>query len=119
MRHGNHTLTVYLNDSVANANPAALGDAAPHQTADLRRRGHFQPGCHSPSEAAVPTRNHTHYAVLHAETQLELKIRPLDEDSGDGRAAHNAEFDRHLVLQTLEHKKNQTNTKTPKTRKIQ
>lgn len=40
----------------------------------------------------------THYAVLHAETKLELEIRPLDEDSGDGRAAHNAEFHLHLIL---------------------
>lgn len=41
MRHGNDTLTVYLDDSVADANAAALGDAAPHQAADLRRERCF------------------------------------------------------------------------------
>lgn len=45
----------------------------------------------------------THNAVLHAEAQLELEIGPLDEDSGDRRAAHDAQFYLHLVLQTLEH----------------
>lgn len=38
MRHGNDTLTVDLNDPVADANAAALGYAAPHQAADLRRK---------------------------------------------------------------------------------
>lgn len=36
MRHGNDTLAVYLNDPVPNTDAAALGDAASHQTADLR-----------------------------------------------------------------------------------
>lgn len=48
----------------------------------------------------------THDAVLHAEAELELEIGPLDEDGGDGGAAHNAEFDLHLILQTLEDKQN-------------
>lgn len=50
---------------------------------------------------------HTHNAVLHAETELELEIGSLDEDCGDGRAAHDAEFDLHLILQTLDHKQQQ------------
>lgn len=41
MRHGNDALAVYLNDSVPDANTAALGYAAPHQTADLRRKRRF------------------------------------------------------------------------------
>lgn len=56
MRHGNDTLPVDLNDSVPDANTAALGYAAPHQAADLRRKrqGERQPcGC---SQAAVLSR---------------------------------------------------------------
>lgn len=58
---------------------------------------------------------HTHDAVLHAEAQLELEVRPLDEDGGDGGAAHDAQFDLHLSLQPLEHKKTPQNnrSKTP------
>lgn len=41
MRHGDHTLTVYLDDPVPDANTATLGYAAPHQTADLRRKRPF------------------------------------------------------------------------------
>lgn len=71
------------------------------------RRGEWQPGGGSEAAAlSLRTPPDTHDAVLHAETQLELEIGPLDEDRGDGRAAHDAEFDLHLILQTLEHEKN-------------
>lgn len=36
VRHGDHALAVYLDDSVADADAAALGYAASHQAADLR-----------------------------------------------------------------------------------
>lgn len=111
MRHGNNTLAVYLNDPVANANAATLGYAASHQAADLRgeERLFTRAGAGGRTAAALGPwiTRHTHDAVLHAETKLELEIGSLDEDSGDGRAAHNAELHLHLVLQTLDHKQQQ------------
>lgn len=111
VRHGNNTLAVYLNDPVADADAATLGDAASHQAADLRAEERLfkQAGASGRTAAALSlwVARHTHNAVLHAETQLELEIRSLDEDGGDGRAAHDAEFDLHLILQTLDHKQQQ------------
>lgn len=37
MGDGNHALTVDLDDAVADADPATLGDTAAQQTADLER----------------------------------------------------------------------------------
>lgn len=54
----------------------------------------------------------THDAILHTETELELEIRSLDEDSGDRRAAHNTQFHFHLILQTLDHVQKKTKHKT-------
>lgn len=111
VRHGNDTLAVYLNDPVANANTATLGYAASHQAADLRAEERLfkeaVAGGGTEAGLSLWAALHTHNAVLHAETQLELEIGSLDEDSGDGRAAHNAEFDLHLILQTLDHKQQQ------------
>lgn len=111
VRHGNDALAVNLNDPVANADAAALGYAASHQAADLRGEERpFRRARGSGRAAAALSlwmALHTHNAVLHAETQLELEIGSLDEDGGDGGAAHNAEFDLHLILQTLDHKQQQ------------
>lgn len=44
----------------------------------------------------------THDAILNTEAELKLKVRSLDEDSGDRRAAHNTQLYFDLILQTLE-----------------
>lgn len=40
----------------------------------------------------------THDAILNAEAELELEVGSLDEDGGDGRAAHDAQLYLHLIL---------------------
>lgn len=49
----------------------------------------------------LPRAKRTHDAVLNTETQLVFEVWPLDEDSGDWRAADDVELHLRLVLQTL------------------
>ena len=56
---------------------------------------------HPQAQQRLPRAERTHDAVLHAETQLVFEVRPLDEDSGDWRAADDVELHLSLVLQTL------------------
>lgn len=57
--------------------------------------------CTRPSTCTVEADERTHDAVLHAEAQLVLEVRPLDEDGGDWRAADDVQLHLCLVLQTL------------------
>lgn len=56
---------------------------------------------HPQARQRLPRAERTHDAILHAETQLVFEVRPLDEDSGDWRAADDVELHLSLVLQTL------------------
>ena len=56
---------------------------------------------HPRAQRRLPRAEQTHDAVLHAETQLVFEVWPLDEDSGDWRAADDVELHLCLVLQTL------------------
>lgn len=49
----------------------------------------------------LPRAERTHDAVLNTETQLVFEVWPLDEDSGDWRAADDVELHLCLALQTL------------------
>ena len=75
VRHGHHALRVDLDDAVADAHAAALRDAAAQQAAD--------------------------HAVLHAEPQLVLRVRPLDLHLHHGRARHHRQLHHRLVLGVL------------------
>lgn len=72
-----------------------------HSTWHLLAATHLKPQSKVQCDSSCKQRL-THNAILHTETKLELEIRSLDEDSGDRRAAHNAQLYLQLILQALD-----------------
>lgn len=83
----------------------------PSDTSGSRGRGVERHPPPTPAPACRPThaqwswprrRGQTHDPILHAEAQLVLEVRPLDEDRGDRRTADDVQPHLRLVLQTLQ-----------------